>query len=187
MELISDYISRVRDHLDGYPQQKVVELAELLLGARQSDSMIFVLGNGGSATTASHAVNDWMIGSGLASPGLRVINLAESVAQISAIGNDDCFENVFSRPFSSLLRGGDLLVVFSASGNSPNVIRALDVGKERGLTTIAVVGFDGGAALKRADFAIHFASPRGDYGVVEDLHLILVHLVKEVLIASAVD
>lgn len=123
-----------------------------------------------------------MFGSRLNNPPLAVINLAESSSNLSATGNDVDFEDVFARNIRSLGRKGDLLVLVSASGNSPNLIRAVSAGREAEMTIVAVTGFDGGVLRGLADNSVHCSTVVGDYGVAEDLHLMLGHIVKELLL-----
>lgn len=137
MKADNSYLDRLNQHLAGFPVRDVGFLIDELLRIRKEGRNVFLIGNGGSASTASHAANDWMIGSGLARPSLKVISLSESIAQVSAIGNDDDFSNIFSRPLKLLGNEGDLLVAFSASGNSRNVSKALKVAREIGASSFS--------------------------------------------------
>lgn len=178
------YLARIRESLEALDMQQIASLVLALGTARENGSTVFVAGNGGSASTVEHIALDWMLGSGLSGPPLRVISLAQSSATISATGNDLTFEIVFSRQLSSLARNGDLLLVVSASGNSPNLLRLVDVANTLGLRVVAMTGFDGGRLAQMADLSVRVPTTIGDYGVSEDLHLMIGHIVKETLIAG---
>lgn len=183
-QLIASYMSRALDSMEGLSREEVIELLSLLAKARESESTVFIAGNGGSASTAAHIALDWMLGAGLSNPPLRVVNIAESSASITATGNDISFERVFSRQLSSLAKFGDLLVVISASGNSRNLVELATVAKSVGVKLVAMTGFDGGRLAQMADLSVHVPTAIGDYGVAEDIHLMIGHIVKEALIAG---
>ena len=159
----------------------VESVTKALLGGRDRGSHIFVVGNGGSAATASHMATDLMLGSGLAGPPLRVIALTDNQAIITATGNDASFDQVFSRQLTHLAQRGDILIAVSASGNSPNVVACAESAKELGLTTIAFTGFDGGRLADMVDFLVHVPTRVGAYGPVEDVHLMVNHMITEQL------
>lgn len=182
--LVAGYFSRATASINGINQGKILELVSLLQRIRRSGATVFIAGNGGSASTAGHIALDWMLGTGLSSPPLRVISLAESSASITATGNDFAFDTVFSRQLKPLARHGDLLVVISASGNSPNLVGVAQEAKEIGVQVVAITGFDGGLLAQAADVSVHVPTAIGDYGVAEDLHLMIGHIVKETLIAE---
>ena len=157
----------------------VESVSNTLLEARDRGSHIFVVGNGGSAATASHMATDLMLGSGLVDPPLRVIALTDNQAIITATGNDVSFEQVFSRQLIHLAQRGDILIAVSASGNSPNVVACVDAAKKVALTTIAFTGFDGGRLAKMVDLLVHVPTRVGAYGPVEDVHLMVNHMITE--------
>jgi len=162
--------------------EAIGRVGQVLEDARRSNRTIFVLGNGGSASTASHLAND--LGLGTRHKGgkaYRAISLADNVAFLTAAANDIGYELIFTEQLKTLLQPGDVVIAISASGNSPNVLRAVEYAKKRGGFTIGLTGFDGGALKKIADDSIHIATPHGDYAPVEDLHLILGHLVASYL------
>jgi D-sedoheptulose 7-phosphate isomerase len=159
----------------------VDSVVKALLQARSRGSNVFVVGNGGSAATASHMATDLMLGSGLEDPPLRVIALTDNQAIITATGNDLDFDQVFSRQLTHLARAEDVLIAVSASGRSLNVIACVNVAKELGLTTIAFTGFDGGRLASMVDFLVHVPTRQGAYGPVEDVHLMVNHMITEQL------
>jgi D-sedoheptulose 7-phosphate isomerase len=159
----------------------VMSVTETLLEARGRGSSVFVIGNGGSAATASHMATDLMLGSGLVNPPLRVIALTDNQAIITATGNDVSFDQVFSRQLIHLAQQGDVLIAVSASGNSPNVLACIDAADELSLTTIAFTGFDGGRLATVVDLLVHVTTRQGAYGPVEDVHLMINHMITEQL------
>ena len=181
---VEAYFARMVTAINHINKASITELLTVLSKQRNAGSTVFIAGNGGSASTAEHIALDWMLGTGLSSPPLRVVSLAQSSASITATGNDFAFEDVFSRQLKSLARKGDLLVVISASGNSPNMLKLVEVARTIGVQVIAMTGFDGGRLAQIADLSVHVPTAMGDYGVAEDLHLMVGHIVKEALIAG---
>jgi len=159
----------------------VESVTQTLLEARGRGANVFVIGNGGSAATASHMATDLMMGSGLVDPPLRVIALTDNQAIITATGNDVGFDQVFSRQLSHLALQGDVLIAISASGNSPNVLACIGTANELGLKTIAFTGFDGGRLATVVDLLVHVPTRQGAYGPVEDVHLMVNHMITEQL------
>ena len=147
---------------------------------RQNKKNLFLAGNGGSAANANHLANDLIYGVNQHGRGaFRVHSLAANPSVLTCLGNDVGFENVFSNLLEVLAESGDLLLVFSGSGNSPNIIQALRAAKKLGVTSVALLGYDGGGAKALADLPIHF--PIHDMQAVEDLHMIVGHLLMKVL------
>ena len=165
----------------------VTEAAVALRSARDRGAMVYVAGNGGSATTASHMATDLMFGRGLPEPGLRVIGLADNQAVITATANDVSYDEVFARQLRRLARPGDVLILVSASGNSPNVVRAAEVAREMEVTIIGLTGFDGGRLAGLSDVSVHVPSPPDAYGPVEDVHLIVNHMLVAALASPETD
>lgn len=178
------YMARTRQAIEAIDKRQIESIVLALGTARETGSTVFIAGNGGSASTAEHIALDWMLGTGLSAPPLRVVSLAQSPASITATGNDLAFEDVFSRQLKSLASKGDLLFVISASGNSPNLLKLVEYAKAIGVQVMAMTGFDGGHLAQIADLSVHVPTAMGDYGVAEDLHLMIGHIVKEALIAG---
>ncbi len=150
--------------------------------ARADGRTIFIAGNGGSASTASHWVND--LGKATKTPGappVRVMSLCDNVSWLTALGNDEGFERVFAGQLENFAQPGDVLIVISASGNSPNLVRAVQLARERRLTTLALLGFDGGVLKALVDDCVWFATDKDAYGPVESAHSLLCHLVTACL------
>ena len=159
--------------------------ADLLLSARQTGNAVFFIGNGGSAATASHFANDISVGTrtGDGKP-FRAISLTDNVAVMTALANDEGYEKMFVDQLKVHMRDGDALVAISASGNSLNVIAAVEYAKSRGATIVGLTGFDGGKLRELSDISLHVPTARGEYGPVEDLHMIFDHLIGSFLIAE---
>lgn len=157
---------------------EVHRAVEILLDAHRRDAAVFACGNGGSASIANHLQCDHVKGvrngTDLAT---RVYSLSTNVEIFSAIANDLGYEHVFAYQLQSHARSGDVLVAVSSSGNSPNIVRAIDWANEAGLRTIALTGFGGGAARERAAVAIHVDA--ANYGVIEDAHQACMHLLAQ--------
>jgi D-sedoheptulose 7-phosphate isomerase len=169
----------------GYLQSVLrrVDIAEIgrfiqtLLNARERGVTIFFIGNGGSAATASHFANDLSVGTNDYAKPFRAMSLTDNVPILTAVGNDFGYEEIFVRQLRILGKKGDLLVGISASGNSPNVLRAFDHARETGIKTVAITAFDGGKMKTIADEGIHVPTELKEYGPAEDVHMVLDHLV----------
>jgi len=183
-DVFGEYRNRLHAALDGLDERQISQLASELLSARQRKSTIFLAGNGGSAATVGHFAVDWMLGTEVDDPPFRILSLSNNVASLSATGNDMAFDLVYARPLRRLGEEVDVLVVVSASGNSPNLLAAVDVAREKGVRVVAMTGFDGGKLKSLADVSVHIPTVLGDYGVAEDLHLSVGHIIKEMLIAA---
>lgn len=171
------YLSELLNQLD---LNAIEAFAEHMEDARRNNNMVFFIGNGGSAATASHMVNDFgsdiMKKSNPDKP-FRVLSLTDNPAVMLAIANDDGYDNLFVNQLRALYQQGDKLVAISASGNSRNVIAAAQWVKDRGGTVMSLVGFDGGKLVDISDEVIHVETVKGDYGPVEDIHIIMDHLI----------
>ncbi len=179
-EFAKDYIKGLKDVLDRIPLGPVDEIVRAIEQAQNERRQIFVIGNGGSAATASHMMNDLCKGTlghqGDAPwPRLRVIALTDNVSLMTAWANDTDYNHVFSEPLKNLAQRGDVLIAISASGNSPNILAAVDAAKQIGVKVIGLTGFGGGKLGKAAD--INFLVPSDGYGPVEDVHMILDHII----------
>lgn len=155
-----------------------------LLRVRSAGGLVLIAGNGGSASTASHMANDLMLGSRLADPPLRAVALADNLCSVTATGNDFDFDSIFSRQIASLGRPGDLLIVVTASGNSTNIVVAVEAARALGMRTVALTGFDGGVVGSRVDLQVHVPTRQGAYGPVEDAHLAINHIVVSYLVEN---
>lgn len=158
----------------------IQEVIDLLGQARLEKRQVFILGNGGSASTASHFVCDLAKNTRLQGfPNYRVIGLTDNMPVFSALANDEGYENVFAGQLASFVRPGDVVIAISASGNSPNVIKAVELARRLQARTIGMTGFDGGLLGGLVDHHLHVPSHCIEY--VEDVHLMLEHLITKAL------
>ena len=171
------YLGKVLESID---ENEINKLGNMFESARANGNTIFVAGNGGSATTATTMAND--IGfdiikkTGTDKP-FRVFSLVDNNSVVTAISNDVGYENIFINQLKIHYRDGDNLIVISASGNSPNVLKAAEWVRSKGGTIIGFLGFTGGKLINLCDVKIHVKSEAGEYGPVEDAHLIMNHII----------
>ncbi len=173
-----DYVSLILKRID---LGEIGRLVETLLDARERGATVFLIGNGGSAATASHMANDLCIGCNHDDLPFRAVALTDNVAVMTAISNDFGYEEIFSRQLRVLGRKGDVLVAISASGNSPNLLKALEFARECGIKTVALTAFDGGKMKAVADQCVHVPTDFKEYGPAEDAHMVLDHLISAYL------
>ena len=182
---ISDYSKSYLEHLttvlNGISLAAIDNFVKILLEARERGSSIFFIGNGGSAATASHFANDIAIGSREYDKPFRVISLCDNQAVITAIANDDGYEKIFSQQLKVLLKKQDVVVSISASGNSPNLIHAINTAKTMEAISVGISAFDGGKMKELVDLSLHVPTEKGEYGPAEDAHMVLDHLVSNYL------
>ena len=172
------YCERLARALDAIPRHLVIELAETLFRAYRDGKQVFVLGNGGSSSTASHMAAD--LAKNTIRPNMkrfRVFSLNDNTAIMTALANDLGYESVFLEQLTNLVQAGDVLIAVSASGNSPNVLQAMRYAQSRSAEVVGLLGFDGGAAASLADISL--VVPSDHYGVVEDAHLVLNHILVD--------
>jgi D-sedoheptulose 7-phosphate isomerase len=172
----AEYLARLANLLDRVPHETIAEVVSRLLAARASGRRVYVMGNGGSSATATHLVCDLVKTASV--PGLRPLRayaLADNTALLTAWANDTAYDRIFAEQLDSLIDPGDLVIAISASGNSPNIVAGLESALARGADTVALVGFDGGAAARLAEITIHI--PAHDYGLVEDSHSAIGHAI----------
>ena len=176
MDHYQAYLFDLHQTLDDISLPDIQQMVDVLLEARLSDRQVFVMGNGGSATTASHFVAD--LSKNTRVPGLphfRVVGLTDNVASITAYANDEGYDRIFSQQLSGLMKPGDVVIGISTSGNSPNVIRAIDYANQGNAITIGLTGFNGGELCSMVKLNIHVPSTRIEQ--VEDIHLMIEHMV----------
>lgn len=161
----------------------VASLAADMLKTWKQKGQVFLCGNGGSAGNAVHLANDYLYGIAKASgAGMRVTALSANPAVITCLANDIGYEQIFSEQLAVQASKNDLLVVFSGSGNSPNIVKVLEKAKEMQVRSYAVLGYSGGIAKSLADVPIHF--PVNDMQISEDLQLIVGHMIMQYLYAN---
>jgi D-sedoheptulose 7-phosphate isomerase len=175
--IASKYLEAFEKLLHQLDLDAVERIIRRLQDARDRGAMIYVAGNGGSAAAASHWVNDLGKATKLSgrSP-MRVMSLSDNVSWLTALANDEGYERVFAGQLENFAQCGDVLVVISASGNSPNLVHAVELAQMRGVVTIGFLGFDGGVLKNKVDECLWFPTEKGAYGVVEAGHAMLCHL-----------
>lgn len=179
------YASRVSRLMARLDYRAIRDVADCFCRARERSSTIFFAGNGGSASTASHFAQDLAaIGKKAGKRGFKAISLADNSPAITALANDYGYDGIFTGQMRELFKEKDVLVAISASGNSPNIVKAAEFAKRSGGTTVCLVGFDGGALAKISDHCMHVKTGKGEYGPVEDIHLILEHMITTYLCAN---
>ncbi len=184
------YLARLRKELAAMDRAAVNRLGELVFDALESRKCIYIIGNGGSATTASHLAEDLakncLPESQLGDESkqrLKVMSLTDNIGWITAIANDLCYEQIFVQQLMTLAQPGDLLVAISGSGNSENVLLAVDWANRQGLTTFGFSGFDGGKLKQIQQSGLHVALH--DMAMVESIHMCAFHWVVDDLYARA--
>lgn len=180
MKRVENYLSSLQQTMNELPKENIVAVIELLQAARLDCRQIFIMGNGGSASTATHFVCDLAKNTrkdGL--PHFKVIGLTDNMALFSAYANDEGYENVFSQQLANLVLPGDIVIGISASGNSKNVLNAVELAKERNATAIGFTGFDGGRLAQMVDLNVHVNSSIIEH--VEDIHLMLEHMIVKAI------
>ncbi len=175
---VKSYKSHLIDLINNIDSSVIEAIINAIETTVQKKSRIYILGNGGSSATASHMVND--LGAGLRRRGiinLDVVSLADNTPVITAIANDIGYDNIFYMQMEGLLNPEDLVIAISCSGNSPNIIKAIQYAKKQGCKLVGVTGFDGGLLKEISDINFHVDVEKGQYGLVEDVHMILDHII----------
>ena len=180
---ITEYSARLAGALTLPAINKVPDLAAAFKQAWDTKKTIYLCGNGGSAGNAIHLANDFIYGAGLTRGiGLRIESLAANSAVLTCLANDIGYEEVYAEQLRVKANSGDVLLVFSGSGNSPNIVRALEMGNKLGMETFAILGFSGGKCKDIAKHPLHFAID--DMQIAEDLQLIIGHMIMQWLYDS---
>lgn len=180
MEHITSYISVLQDTVGKLPVDPITRVVETLQNARLEGRKVFVMGNGGSASTANHFVCDLAKNTRHDSlPHFRVIGLTDNMAIFSAYANDEGYENVFAAQLANLVEAEDVVIAISASGNSANVVKAIQEAKSYNAVTVGFTGFTGGKLASLVDIQVHVDSHVIEH--VEDIHLMLEHMIVKAI------
>ena len=182
-EFIDDYYAQFAEVLRTFDKSSLVDIADVFEQVADSGGTIWAAGNGGSAAIADHTVCD--VSKGMHVEGckpLRCVSLASNGPMITALGNDISFDQIFRKQLIFYAQPGDAALFVSSSGNSPNVVEACRYANEQNLATIAFVGFDGGELSRIANHVVHIDKP--NYGIVEDIHQSLMHVLTQYLRAK---
>jgi D-sedoheptulose 7-phosphate isomerase len=181
---IDDYLHTATDALAAVPRHAVTRLAQAIRDAWAEHRQVFICGNGGSAANAIHLCNDLVFGvSPKGRDGVRAIALCDNPSVMTCLANDIGYEDVFAYQLAVQSRPGDLLIVMSGSGNSPNILKALAQARASGVRSAAILGFDGGKARAQADIVVHV--PVADMQAAEDCQQCIGHAMTRWLVANA--
>lgn len=175
--MINRYLNDVNAVVIDMEISKIDKIIQIIKEARERKSRIYIFGNGGSGSTASHFAGDLA-----KSCGCRTMCLNDSTPSLTAWANDSDYRVVFERQLDSNLNKGDLVIAISGSGNSLNIIRGLQLAKSKGIFTIGLTAFDGGLIKSTADLCI--IVPTRSMEIAEDLHLMLCHIIKTALVVK---
>lgn len=181
METITQYIDNIARALEAVEQGEILKMLDLLESSYKKGLSVFIAGNGGSAANASHFAQDLTKGAvpDIERSSFRVLSLADNVSFITAISNDIGYERIFDLQLRQFARKGDVLIAISGSGNSPNIIRAANYGRENGLTVIGFTGFDGGKLMPLSDIRVHV--PINNMCMIEAAHATIMHMATDFL------
>jgi D-sedoheptulose 7-phosphate isomerase len=182
-DFFANYANRFQAILYQYNWSNVTKLAQDMKKCWIAKNQVFICGNGGSAGNAIHLANDYLYGIAKRSgAGMRVNALSSNPAVLTCLGNDIGYDRIFAEQLAVQGQESDLLIVLSGSGNSPNIIAALEQAKKSRMKSYAILGFDGGACKTLADVAIHFSVD--DMQIAEDLQLVVGHMLMQWLHAN---
>jgi phosphoheptose isomerase len=184
LKQIDEYTVTFSRMISNIDYSQVIRILELFRMKMKSKTSFFVCGNGGSAALSQHFAIDLGLGTArslLNNEGCKIYDLTANAAIITATANDLSYSEVFSSQLEFYAQSGDVLIAISASGNSTNILNAVNTAKQLGLQTVGLTGFDGGRLRTLVDFSIHVESEVGDYGRVEDAHSFLLHLLTNLL------
>ena len=174
----NSYKKTIGDILNSLDIAEIDKFMDMLLDAYKNDKFVFVMGNGGSAANASHFAQDLAKGTRHSKEQpkrLKALSLTDNTPFITAQGNDDGYDSIFEQQLRTFAKAGDYVVAISGSGNSPNIIKAIEWANNNGLTSVGVTGFDGGKLRKMAKHAVHV--PLNDMCTSESIHSIIFHYV----------
>lgn len=177
-EYTGKYVNRLHEVLTGIDGGMMARMIDCIDQATLKGNTLFLIANGGSAGVAAHIVNDLVAGAyadGI--PPFRALSLSDNAPSVTALANDAGYENVFLNQLKVHLDPGDVVLGMSVSGNSENIIRAMDYARARGAATLGWCGFDGGRLAKACDLVIHIPTTKDEYGPVEDAFAVLGHIV----------
>ncbi len=174
LAIVRDYLEIFQRLLAEIDMEKVCRVVERLRAVRDEGGTIYIAGNGGSAATATHFAND--LGKATKRDGnrpIRVLSMSDNISWFSALANDEGYDRVFTGQLENFAQPGDVLIVISASGNSRNLVDAVDFARRHGVVTIGILGFDGGVLKEKVNESLWLESEIGLYGPVETGHCVL--------------
>ena len=176
--LFKEYIRNMNSTIEALDEKQITDLIELLYKAYKEERMVFVIGNGGSAANASHFAQDLAKGArqSLEQPKrIKALSLTDNLPFITALGNDDGYDNIFEQQLRTFANPGDILICISGSGNSPNIIKAVEWANGNNLVTVGITGFDGGKLIKLSKYSVHVQL--NNMFIAESIHSIIFHYI----------
>jgi len=186
--VVKGYLDNLVSILQNVDIPRIYEIIDKLEQCHDDGAVLYIMGNGGSAATASHMANDLSVGLKLRDiRNFNVQSLSDNTPVCTAISNDIGYENVFYAQLKNKLKPKDVLIAISCSGNSPNIVKASVYAREIGATVIGLTGFDGGELKALSDINYHINTDKGEYGLVEDAHMILDHVIYNYYISEKLE
>jgi len=177
-EFTKKYVKDLTNLLENIDENIVENIVQQIEQVAKNKARFYVIGNGGSSATASHWANDFAIGLKRREIlTIDMVSIGDNAAVTSATANDIGYENIFYMQLKDILKPDDVILAISCSGNSPNIVKAVEYAQEVGATVIGASGFDGGKLKELSDIKFHVNIPKGEYGLVEDVHMILDHII----------
>lgn len=183
-KLIDNYFEKVKLTADNMDRAEIETFINLLVSAHENENTVFVMGNGGSASTASHFACD--ISKGVSygkNKRFRVVCLNDNIPTIMAYSNDLSYEDIFVEQLKNLFKAGDLVIGFSGSGNSKNVLKAVEYANSKAGITVGITGYSGGKLKQISKYSVN--SNADDMQISEDMHMVLVHIVMQILMEKS--
>jgi D-sedoheptulose 7-phosphate isomerase len=175
---VKSYFNRMQETIAKIDPENIVEIIDALEACHDRSGKIYVIGNGGSAATSSHMANDLAVGLKLRKiRNFDVESLSDNVSVCTAIANDTGYENIFYTQLHQRIREKDVLIAISCSGDSPNIVKAVKYANQVGSKVIGLTGFDGGFLKDNCSAGLHVETDKGEYGIVEDIHMMLDHVI----------
>jgi D-sedoheptulose 7-phosphate isomerase len=183
---LNSYKRKLIDIVEKIDNSIIEDIKNALEKTIERNSIVYVLGNGGSSATASHMVND--LGIGLSRRNIKnfnIVSLADNTPVLTAIANDIGYDEIFLAQLKNKLTKNDLVIAISCSGDSDNIVKAVRYAQSIGSTIVGLTGFDGGELKRLSDISFHVDTPKGEYGLVEDIHMILDHMIYSYYISKS--
>lgn len=174
------YLNSIVEGIQNFPLPVMEDVVTLIENTSKNDGVLFIAGNGGSASTASHFATDLSVGTyKRISKKIKAWSLVDNAGIVTATANDLSFDEVFREQIKVYATSKDILILISASGNSSNLISAGEYARNKGIPVVSITGFDGGKLAQISDISLHFETEKESYGIAEDLHSICCHLIAE--------
>lgn len=173
---MKEYLKKEQNVISSLNMDEINKAIQAIYDAWQRGAVIYTMGNGGSGATASHMVCDFNKGVSMETGRkFKMICLNDNIPIMLAIANDISYDQIFQMQMKDVVKEGDLLIAFSGSGNSQNIINAVNYAKAQGAQIVAMTGYDGGKLMKLADYNLHV--PCDDMQITEDIHMVFVHMI----------